>query len=52
MTKKIEPSPAFTPLAVVGMGGVFPKAKTIRQFWANIKNKVDAIQEVPGVRLW
>ena len=48
MTKKIEPSPAFTPLAVVGMGGVFPKAKTIRQFWANIKNKVDAIQEVPA----
>ncbi len=47
MPKK-EAVPAFTPLAVVGIGGVFPKAGTIRQFWANIKNKVDAIQDVPA----
>ena len=47
MPKK-EATPAFTPLAVVGIGGVFPKAGTIKQFWANIKNKVDAIQDVPA----
>ncbi|UPT75509.1 MAG: acyltransferase domain-containing protein [Elusimicrobiota bacterium] len=38
----------FMPLAVVGLGGVFPKAKTLRQYWANIKNKVDCIQDVPA----
>jgi acyl transferase domain-containing protein/acyl carrier protein/NAD(P)-dependent dehydrogenase (short-subunit alcohol dehydrogenase family) len=45
---KTEKAPEFIPLAVVGLGGVFPKAKTLRQFWANIKNKVDAIQDVPA----
>ena len=48
MTKKNEIAPEFIPLAVVGLGGVFPKAKTLRQYWANIKNKVDAIQDVPA----
>ncbi len=43
-----DKSPEFIPLAVVGLGGVFPKAKTLRQFWANIKNKVDAIEDVPS----
>ncbi|MDP3541309.1 MAG: SDR family NAD(P)-dependent oxidoreductase [Elusimicrobiota bacterium] len=46
--KKTDKSPEFIPLAVVGLGGVFPKAKTLRQYWANIKNKVDAIQDVPA----
>ncbi len=40
--------PAFAPLAVIGLGGVFPKARNLRQFWANIKNKVDAISDVPA----
>ncbi len=35
------------PLAVVGIGCVFPKAKTLREYWANVKNKVDAIRDVP-----
>ncbi len=34
-------------LAVVGIGCVFPKAKTLREYWANVKNKVDAIRDVP-----
>ncbi|MBI4060061.1 MAG: acyltransferase domain-containing protein, partial [Elusimicrobia bacterium] len=46
--KKTDKTPEFTPLAVIGLGGVFPKAKTLRQFWANIKNKVDAIEDVPA----
>ncbi|MCM2305374.1 MAG: acyltransferase domain-containing protein, partial [Elusimicrobia bacterium] len=46
--KNTDKSPEFIPLAVVGLGGVFPKAKTLRQYWANIKNKVDAIQDVPA----
>ncbi|NNN05017.1 MAG: acyltransferase domain-containing protein, partial [Elusimicrobia bacterium] len=39
--------PKSTPLAVVGIGCVFPKAKTLREYWANVKNKVDAIRDVP-----
>ena len=35
------------PLAIVGIGCVFPKAKTLREYWANVKNKVDAIRDVP-----
>ena len=35
------------PLAVVGVAAVFPKAKTLREYWANVKNKVDAIRDVP-----
>jgi acyl transferase domain-containing protein/NAD(P)-dependent dehydrogenase (short-subunit alcohol dehydrogenase family) len=36
------------PLAVVGVAAVFPKAKTLREYWANVKNKVDAIRDVPA----
>ncbi len=36
------------PLAIVGIGCVFPKAKTMREYWANVKNKVDAIRDVPA----
>lgn len=39
-----------TPIAVVGMAGVFPKALTIDKFWQNIINKVDATSEVPKGR--
>ena len=48
MTKKNESAPEFIPLAVIGLGGIFPKARSLRQFWANIKKKVDAIQDVPA----
>ncbi len=48
MPKNNAKTPEFIPLAVVGLGGVFPKAKTLRQYWANIKNKVDAIEDVPA----
>ncbi|MFN2257869.1 MAG: beta-ketoacyl synthase N-terminal-like domain-containing protein, partial [Desulfuromonadaceae bacterium] len=35
------------PLAVVGIGSLFPKAADKSTFWANIKNKVDAITDIP-----
>jgi len=35
------------PVAIVGIGCLFPKAENARRFWANIKNGVDAITEVP-----
>ncbi len=35
------------PLAVVGMACLFPKADGVGAYWANIKNRVDAITPVP-----
>ncbi|MGM0601524.1 MAG: beta-ketoacyl synthase N-terminal-like domain-containing protein, partial [Candidatus Rifleibacteriota bacterium] len=37
----------FEPLAIVGMSCLYPKAQTLEQYWGNIKEKVDAITEVP-----
>jgi acyl transferase domain-containing protein/NADP-dependent 3-hydroxy acid dehydrogenase YdfG len=38
---------AATPLAVVGIACLFPKADGFGAYWANIKNRVDAITPVP-----
>ncbi len=39
-----------TPIAVVGMGGVFPGASDLDTFWKNIVNKRDAVCEAPEHR--
>ena len=36
-----------TPIAIVGVGCRFPKADNVDEYWANIKNSLDAICEVP-----
>src|SRR5260370_13131565 len=46
MSKTSEQS-LSQPLAVIGVGCVFPRARTLREYWANVKNKVDAIRDVP-----
>src|SRR5213082_2779224 len=35
------------PLAIVGIGCLFPKAAGLAEYWANIKSKVDGIGPVP-----
>ena len=35
------------PLAIVGIGSMFPRAGDLERFWSNIKQGVDAITEVP-----
>ena len=40
----------FTPIAVVGLGGVFPGASDINRFWENIVNGVDTCDTVPADR--
>jgi acyl transferase domain-containing protein/NADP-dependent 3-hydroxy acid dehydrogenase YdfG len=35
------------PLAIIGMGCLFPKAGSAEGFWANIKGGVDAVTEIP-----
>ena len=37
-----------TPIAIVGIGCLFPQAENARRFWANIKNGVDAIADIPA----
>jgi len=39
-----------TPIAVIGVAGVFPDAKNVDVFWDNIINEVDSITEVPPSR--
>ncbi|MDQ6978965.1 MAG: beta-ketoacyl synthase N-terminal-like domain-containing protein, partial [Mariprofundaceae bacterium] len=38
----------FTPLAMVGMGGIFPQAENLMQFWRNIRDGEDSITEIPS----
>jgi acyl transferase domain-containing protein/NAD(P)-dependent dehydrogenase (short-subunit alcohol dehydrogenase family) len=44
--KKEEPR--STPIAIIGMGCLFPKADGLGEYWGNIKSGVDAISEVPA----
>ena len=39
-----------SPIAVVGMGGLFPNAPTLETYWRNIVGRVDATREVPAGR--
>jgi polyketide-type polyunsaturated fatty acid synthase PfaA len=39
-----------TPIAIIGMAGLFPKAKNLREYWENIINKIDCITDVPPSR--
>ncbi len=36
------------PLAIIGMGCLFPKAASVGQYWTNIREGVDAITDIPA----
>src|SRR5438105_5501115 len=38
------------PVAIIGVGCLFPGAADPRAYWANILNRVDAVTEVPAGR--
>ncbi|HYD81671.1 MAG TPA: beta-ketoacyl synthase N-terminal-like domain-containing protein [Paucimonas sp.] len=42
--------PAAQPIAVIGMAGQFPMAKTLDQYWDNIAQGRNCISEIPGSR--
>ena len=42
-----KPLPTEVPLAIVGIGCLFPKADSPEAFWANIKEGVDAVTDIP-----
>lgn len=39
-----------TPIAIVGIGGLFPGAPTLDRFWTNVRSRVSASREVPEGR--
>jgi acyl transferase domain-containing protein/NAD(P)-dependent dehydrogenase (short-subunit alcohol dehydrogenase family) len=41
-----DPSPQV-PVAIIGMGCLFPQAEGLARYWANIRTGVDAITDVP-----
>jgi malonyl CoA-acyl carrier protein transacylase len=46
MSKK-ENKNKITPLAIVGIGCLFPKADNPQEYWTNIREGVDAITDIP-----
>ncbi len=36
------------PLAIIGIGCLFPRAGNFHAFWANIRNRVDAVTPIPA----
>ncbi|WP_112106141.1 type I polyketide synthase [Parafrankia sp. Ea1.12] len=41
---------ADTPIAIVGMAGLFPHAHDFREFWQNIVDARDCIEDIPASR--
>ncbi len=39
-----------TPIAIIGMSSLFPKARNLKEYWQNILQKIDCITEVPTSR--
>jgi acyl transferase domain-containing protein/NAD(P)-dependent dehydrogenase (short-subunit alcohol dehydrogenase family) len=44
---KQDISSGSTPLAIIGIGCLFPKAEEQSAYWANIREGIDAISEIP-----
>ncbi|MDJ0734306.1 MAG: beta-ketoacyl synthase N-terminal-like domain-containing protein [Nostocaceae cyanobacterium] len=44
---KINRQLQYTPIAIVGMASIFPQARTLRDYWQNIVNKIDCITDIP-----
>ncbi|MEI6207136.1 MAG: SDR family NAD(P)-dependent oxidoreductase [Desulfuromonadales bacterium] len=40
--------PGGTPLAIIGIGCLFPRAEDSSTYWANIREGIDAISDVPA----
>ncbi len=39
-----------TPIAIIGMASIFPKATNLTEYWNNILKKIDCITDVPASR--
>jgi acyl transferase domain-containing protein/NAD(P)-dependent dehydrogenase (short-subunit alcohol dehydrogenase family) len=45
--KRTTPA-GWTPLAIIGIGCLFPRAKDSDSYWANIREGIDAISDIPA----
>ncbi|MGH1516458.1 amino acid adenylation domain-containing protein [Chryseobacterium sp. JK1] len=43
-------SDANEPIAIIGLSGKYPQAKTLSEFWENLKSGKDSITEIPADR--
>ncbi len=39
-----------TPIAIIGIGSIFPQARAAQEYWDNILHKMDCITDVPASR--
>lgn len=39
-----------TPIAIVGLAGIFPQASNAQEYWENILGKIDCLTDVPPSR--
>ena len=46
-TSKIGRRLADTPIAITGVSALFPKARNVQEYWSNLVDAVDCIQDVP-----
>ena len=42
------PPAGWTPLAIIGIGCLFPRAEDSTTYWANIREGIDAISDIPA----
>ncbi len=45
-------SAAQHPIAIVGMGCIFPKSRNLKEYWNLLFNGIDAVQDIPGSTHW
>ena len=51
-SKTQTPCTPKTPIAIIGMGCIFPESRNLKEFWRLIFNGIDAITQVPEDSHW
>ncbi len=51
MTPKTDPE-TQTPIAIIGMGCIFPESRNLKEFWKLIFNGIDAVTNIPEDSHW
>ena len=49
-TKALNTHLHQTPIAIIGLGSVFPEAHNVQEYWDNIVREVDCITDIPASR--
>ncbi|WP_020590265.1 type I polyketide synthase [Desulfobacter curvatus] len=50
--QKQTPDSPKTPIAIIGMGCIFPESRNLKEFWKLVFNGIDAITQVPEDSHW